>query len=87
MAPPLPPRLPKCRLTAYVTTGCVGHTSVHSDSGSVCLGVRRVCARVVLNSNRKLLCLGVGGCARVVLNSSSSGNTLDKFDVYSAGRT
>ena len=43
--------------------------------------------RVVLNSNRKLLCLGVGGCARVVLNSSSSGNTLDKFDVSSAGRT
>jgi len=33
-APTLPPRATPRRVTACVTTGCVGHTSVHSDSGS-----------------------------------------------------
>ena len=46
------------RLTAGVNTssvsmGCVGHTSVHSDSGSCAWG-SGVCARVVLNSSSSI---------------------------------
>ena len=66
-----------CRLTASVNTssvgmGCVGHTSVHSDSGSCAWG-SGVCARRVEqqqhstdHSDSGSRAWGSGGCARCV---------------------
>ena len=72
------------RLTAGVNTsrvsmGCVGHTSVHSDSGSCAWG-SGVCARRVEQQQQAMPpsiaiatpVLGGPGTMRVVLNSSSS---------------
>jgi hypothetical protein len=47
------------RLTVCGIAGCVGHASVHCDSGPLCLGVRRACALCV--SQQQLVVVHVNG--------------------------
>ena len=60
LSSPKPRRLTAGVNTSSVRTGCVGHTSVHSDSGPCAWG-SGVCAR----------CVEQQQLVRVVLNSSS----------------
>ena len=51
--------------TSSVSTGYVGHTSVHSDSVSCAWPWGSgVCARCVEQQQQHILCLGSGVCAR-----------------------
>ena len=66
LSSPKPRRLTAGVNTSSVRTGCVGHTSVHSDSGPCAWG-SGVCARCVEQHQHSSSVR-----ARVVLNSSST---------------